>query len=469
MLAVAGKEEAEQILAEHPHAIVAHLKPEHTGESSPSVLYDAMVDKAFCNELLDAIGKRRHFKGEGGNVAGVPSRAFKSVRGLGRTKPDLESALVKGEQSNTSVIYGDRLILKLFRHLEEGPNPDLELGRFLTEKAHFPHTPPLAGALEYHRRNKRPSTLAVLHGLVPNSVDAWRYTLDSLDRYFKRALAHPTVQMPPIPLTPPLFLTEPVPALVQETVGLYLSSVQMLGERTAQLHLALASDQSDAEFAPEPFSVMYQNSVYHAMRSSAAQTMDLLRGRLDTLPEVMSQEAQAVLALEDNIVARFQPLRSIKFSGVRIRCHGDYHLGQVLYTGKDFVIIDFEGEPKRPVTERRLKRSPLRDVASMVRSFDYAAHFAVARHASTAVDPGQIPLLEQWAKFWYIWVTPVFLTSYLNTAKQAPLLPEAHRELATLLNAYLLEKAIYEIGYELNNRPDWLRVPLRGILQLMEK
>jgi len=469
MLAVAGKEEAEQILAEHPLAIVAHLKSEHAGKSGPSVLYDAMVDKAFCNELLDAIGKRRHFKGEGGNVAGLPSRVFNNVRGFGRTKPDLESTLVKGEQSNTSVIYGDRLILKLFRHLEEGPNPDLELGRFLSEKAHFPHTPPLAGALEYHRRNKRPSTLAVLHGLVPNAVDAWQYTLDALDRYFNRALAHPTVQMPPIPLTPPLFLTEPVPALVQETVGPYLSSVQLLGERTAQLHLALASDQSDPEFAPEPFSVMYQNAVYHAMRSSAAQTMDLLRARLETLPEVLRQEAQAVLALEDNIVARFLPLRSTKFSGVRIRCHGDYHLGQVLYTGKDFVIIDFEGEPKRPVTERRLKRSPLRDVASMVRSFDYAAHFAVARHASTAVDPGQIPLLEQWAKFWYIWVTPVFLTSYLNTAKQAPLLPEAHRELATLLNAYLLDKAIYEIGYELDNRPDWLRVPIRGILQLMEE
>ncbi len=154
---------------------------------------------------------------------------------------------------------------------------------------------------------------------------------------------------------------------------------------------------------------------------------------------------------------------------MRIRCHGDYHLGQVLYTGKDFAIIDFEGEPRRPLTERRLKRSPLRDVAGMIRSFDYAAHFAVARHASTAVDPGQIHLLEQWARFWYVWVTPVFLTSYLNVAKEAPLLPEDQRELATLLNAYLLDKAVYEIGYELDNRPDWLRVPIRGILELTEK
>jgi maltose alpha-D-glucosyltransferase/alpha-amylase len=468
MLAAAGKEEAEQILTEHPHAVVAHLISEDAKEDGSRVLYDAMVDRAFCNDLLEAIGKRRHFKGEGGSVVGVPSRIFKSVSGSAKDTLELDSALVRGEQSNTSVIYGDRLILKLFRHIEEGPNPDLEVGRFLTEKAHFPHTPPFAGALEYHRRNKRPSTLAVLHGLVPNAVDAWRYTLDALDRYFKRALAHPTVQMPPIPLTPPLFLTEPVPSLVQETVGPYLSSVQLLGERTAQLHLALASDQSDPEFAPEPFSVMYQNSVYHAMRSSAAQTMDLLRARLDTLPEALRQEAQAVLASEDSIVARFQPLRSTKFGAMRIRCHGDYHLGQVLYTGKDFVIIDFEGEPKRPLTERRLKRSPLRDVASMVRSFDYAAHFAVARYASTALDPAQIPLLEQWAKFWYIWVTPVFLTSYSNVAKQAPLLPEANREFATLLNAYLLDKAIYEIGYELDNRPDWLRVPIRGILQLME-
>jgi len=181
------------------------------------------------------------------------------------------------------------------------------------------------------------------------------------------------------------------------------------------------------------------------------------------------REAEAVLSSEDNIIARFQPLRSTKFSGWRIRCHGDYHLGQVLYTGRDFVMIDFEGETRRPLTERRLKRSPLRDVAGMVRSFDYAASFSVERQASTGGAPGQIRLLELWAKFWTTWVTPVFLTSYVNTARQASLLPDGERELAILLNAYLLDKAISEITYELDGRPDWLRVPIRAILRMMEE
>ncbi len=467
LLTAAARQQAEQVLVEHPHAVVAHLKSERATGDGQYVLYDAMVDKTGCNELLEAIGRRRRFKGEVGTVSALRSRVFKSVRGAGKSGPD--SAVVKAEQSNTSVTYGDRLILKLFRRIEEGPNPDLEVGRFLAEKAHFAYAPPLAGALEYHRSGRYPVTLAVLHGLVPDAVDAWQYTLDALDRYFKYALAHPTVQIPPIPLAPPLFLSEPVSALAQDTMGPYLSSIQLLGERTAQLHVALASDPGNPDFAPEPFTVMYQNAVYHAMRSSAAQTLDMLREQLSSVPEAMRLEAQAVLALEDDIMARFQPLRNAKFSGVRIRCHGDYHLGQVLYTGKDFAIIDFEGEPRRPLTERRLKRSPLRDVAGMIRSFDYAAHFAVARHASTAVDPGQIHLLEQWARFWYVWVTPVFLTSYLNVAKEVPLLPEDQRELATLLNAYLLDKAVYEIGYELDNRPDWLRVPIRGILELTEK
>ncbi len=467
-LSAARKEEAQRILTEQRRAVVAHLKPGDAAGDSPRVLYDAMADRAFCSDLLDAIGKRRRFKGETGTVAAVPGRVFESLGEVSRAKLGLDNAPIKAERSNTSVTYGDRLILKLFRHIEEGPNPDLEVGRFLTEKARFPHAPPLAGALEYHRRNRRPATLAVLHGLVPNAMDAWRYTLDALDRYFQSALAHPTVQVPPMPLTRPLFLNEPVPALVQETVGPYLSSVHLLGERTAQLHLALASDKSDPEFCPEPFSLMYQNSVYHALRSSAAQTMDLLRARLDTLPEAVRREAEAVLSSEDNIIARFQALRGTKFSGWRIRCHGDYHLGQVLYTGRDFVIIDFEGETRRPLTERRLKRSPLRDVAGMVRSFDYAANFAVAQQVSTAVDPGQVAMLEQWAKFWSIWVTAAYLTSYLNTVRPASLLPDSHQELAILLKAFLLDRAVSEIGYELDSRPDWLWVPIRGILQLME-
>ncbi len=465
-LTSASANDTEQLVSEHPHAIVARLKHRSRDSDAESILYDAMVDKDFCTGLLEAIARRRRFKGADSQVLALPTRAFKTSRGA----PDapLEPAPIKAEQSNTSVVYGDRLILKFFRRIEEGLNPDLEIGRYLTEKVSFAHIPPLAGALEYHRRNARPVSLAILQGLVLNEGDAWRYTLDSLGRYFENVLTHPTVQVPPIPQRPLLSLGKEIPELAQETIGHYLASAQLLGKRTAELHMALASVTDDSDFAPEAFSVIYQNSIYHAMRSYTIQTLQLLRQRLEDLPEETKEDAQTVLQSEKAIIERFRMVRSRKFKAARIRCHGDYHLGQVLYTGKDFVIIDFEGEPVRPLSERRLKRSPLRDVAGMIRSFDYAAHTALLRQTSSALRPEDLPALEQWGRFWYIWVSATFLTAYLDVVSQSRLLPEDPEELKILLDAYLLDKAVYEIGYELNNRPDWMKVTLQGILQLLE-
>jgi len=465
-LTSAPAEQADEIMAEYPHAVIARLKPEKSDGDSESLLYDALANKNFCRFLIEAIGRRRHFKGKTGEVLASRTRSFRNVHGP--TEVSLEPVPVKAEQTNTSVIYGDRLILKLFRRLEEGINPELEIGRFLTERTAFPHIPQVAGALEYHRRKDKIITLATLQSFVPNEGDAWQYTLDSLNRYFQYVLAHPTVQVPPIPEKHLLSLLKEPPALAQETIGPYLVSSQLLGERTAELHVALASAPDDPDFAPEPFSLIYQNSLCHAMRSFATQTLQLLQEQLKELPEELRENAQQVLDAEDIIVERFQLLRNRKISAARIRCHGDYHLGQVLYTGKDFVIIDFEGEPARSLSERRIKRSPLRDVAGMIRSFHYAAHSALLHQSSLALRPEDLPALEHWAQFWYVWVSSSFLMSYLNGVEQAQLLPEDPEQLRILLDAYLLEKAVYEIGYELNNRPDWLKVTLQGILQLLK-
>jgi maltose alpha-D-glucosyltransferase/alpha-amylase len=205
------------------------------------------------------------------------------------------------------------------------------------------------------------------------------------------------------------------------------------------------------------------------VRSLIGQTFELLQRRLKELPYETKEDARAVLDVQEDIIDRFGPLRARKFNAARIRCHGDYHLGQVLYTGRDFAIIDFEGEPARPLSERRLKRSPLRDIAGMVRSFDYAAHSAALLYSASTASQEEFLLLERWGRFWYTWVSAAFLASYLETIKGARLLPENPKDVSILLNAYLLEKAVYEIGYELNNRPDWLRVPLRGIVQLLEE
>ncbi len=459
-------EQADEIMSEYPHAVIARLKTGKRNGDSEILLYDALVDKNFCRFLIETIGRRRHFKGRAGKVIASRTRVFRNARGPAEVS--LDPIPVKAEQSNTSVIYGDRLILKLFRRLEEGVNPELEIGRLLTEKTAFAHISPMAGALEYYRRKGQPMSLAILQGFVPNEGDAWQYTLDFLNRYFKYVLVHPTVQVPPVSEKHLLSLLKEPSALAQETIGPYLISVQLLGKRTAELHVALASASDDPNFTPEPFSLLYQNSLCHAMRSFATQTLQLLQERVKELPEELRENAQQVLDSEESITERFHSIRNRKISATRIRCHGDYHLGQVLYTGKDFVIIDFEGEPARSLSERRIKRSPLRDVAGMIRSFHYAAHSALLHQSSLALKPEDLPALEHWAQFWYVWVSSSFLMSYLNGVEQAQLLPDDPDQLRILLDAYLLEKAIYEIGYELNNRPDWVKVPLQGILRLLK-
>ena len=464
-LIAASAKESEQLVREYPHAVVAHLKPR--GEDSDRLLYDALADKGFCHFLLQAIERRRRFKGRVGEVLALPTRAFRAARGS--REVSLEPTPVKAEQSNTSVLYGDRLILKLFRRLEEGINPELEIGRFLTEKTDFLHVPLVAGALEYRRGRSRLMSLAILQSFVPNEGDAWQYTLDSLERYLRYVLAHPTVQAPPVTWRHLLSLLKEPPTLAKETIGPYMTAAELLGKRTAEMHVALASASDDPDFAPEPFSQIYQTSLYQSMRSLTIQTLQLVRERLKDLPEEIREDAQQVLDLEKTIIERFHSIREQKISAARIRCHGDYHLGQVLYTGKDFVIIDFEGEPARALSERRLKRSPLRDVAGMIRSFHYAAYSALLRQVPLASRPeDDLPVLAHWAQYWYTWVSVAFLTSYLSEVQQARLLPQDPGQLRTLLDAYLLEKAVYEIGYELNNRPDWVQVPLQGILQLIE-
>jgi maltose alpha-D-glucosyltransferase/alpha-amylase len=252
-----------------------------------------------------------------------------------------------------------------------------------------------------------------------------------------------------------------------ETIGSYLGSARLLGQRTAELHLALASNPSNPAFAPESFTDLYRRSLYQSLRNLTGQVFDLLNQRRPGMPEPVRRLAQEVVERRDEVLDRFRHIMEHRIVASRIRCHGDYHLGQVLYTGNDFVIIDFEGEPARAITERRLKRNPLRDVAGMVRSFHYATNAALTGQAPILIRTEDVPALEQWGSYWYAWVSAAFLNSYLNILGESPLLPRDRGDLDTLLNIYLLEKAVYEIGYELNNRPDWVRVPLAGVLNLL--
>ncbi len=469
-LACAAGERADHVRRELPHGVVASVL---SGDGAgPGVLYDALGDREFCAALLDAIGRRRRVRGDGGEIVATPTPAFRHALAAGEPAP--EPSGLKSEQSNSSVLYGDRYILKLFRRLEPGQNPDLEVGRFLTERMAFPHVPPVAGAIEYRVDREEPATLAILQKFVPNEGDAWSYTLDALGRFYERMAARPAPAGPDAGPLPHPRLVElaghDLPQAASKLIGAYLGNAQLLGQRTAELHVALASDRADPAFAPEPFTSSDQRSLYQSARTLTRQTLATLRRRLPDLPERARDAARQVADQEAGLLGRFRAILDRKIAGMKIRCHGDYHLGQVLYTGKDFVIIDFEGEPARPLGERRLKRSSMRDVAGMLRSFHYGAYAALFRHAAgggVPERPEAVAALEWGARFWHHWVSVAFMKGYLDAAGRAAFMPPEREEVQLLLDAHLLEKAVYELAYELNNRPDWVRIPLQGISQLL--
>jgi maltose alpha-D-glucosyltransferase/alpha-amylase len=304
---------------------------------------------------------------------------------------------------------------------------------------------------------------------LPALGDAWTYTQDAVGRYFTEVQA----RQAEVEVTPesqqPLFalLDAQPPPPVDGFIGTYLESARLLGQRTGELHAALARATDDPNFAPEPFTDFYRPGLYQSMLGEASQTFRLLRRRLKSLPQAVQSDAQRVLEHERDVRQRFRTIRDRRITAMRTRIHGDYHLGQVLHTGKDFIIIDFEGEPARPISVRRLKQSPLRDVAGMLRSFHYAV-YSILLEQSADIRPADFPAFEPWTRLWYVWVGAVFLKAYFTVTDQGTFLPKAREELQVLLDAYLLEKALYELRYELNSRPDWVKIPLQGILYLLE-
>jgi maltose alpha-D-glucosyltransferase/alpha-amylase len=464
-LAFGTGEKALRLKNDHPQAILAELRPRADAETEAGLVFDAVYDEEFAANLLTAIARRRRWKAARGEIVASRTRAF-PVRS--RDALPLSATVLRGEQTNTSVVYGDQLILKLFRRPEEGINPDLEVGTFLTEKTALTHIPRVAGALEFRPPRGEPTALAILQNFVPNHGVAWDFTLDALARYFERMLGRlAETPEPPLPQEPPLALARAEwPNQAHEFIGSYIESAALLGERTAELHLALASRPDDPEFAPEPFSTLYQRSVYQSIRSQSILALQLLRKRLRDLPPDARKDAQGLLEREADLTRRFHQILNVKISAMRMRIHGDYHLGQLLFTGKDFVIIDFEGEPARPLSARRLKRSALVDVAGMLRSFDYASKTAIAGTRG-ALRPEDAGALEPWAAFWTRWVSAAFLKAYLRKAGDGNFVPGSDAQLSVLLDVYTLEKALYELGYELQARPDWVRVPLAGIQQIL--
>ncbi len=391
-------------------------------DSIDYVLSDAVYSPAFRANLLALICS-------GSVVAsGENSIGGKGSRLLRETPPEAlsESRILSAEQSNTSVLYGGRMFLKLFRRLDSGINPDAEITRFLSERQGFAHVPPYAGELEL-RMGSENCPMALMLGAVENRGDAWSWALAELGKFYAGENPSETYRR-----------------------------VANLGEVTAEMHLALAADLEDEPFKPEPLTL----AEFDELAASVTARLDALTPALHSIQLAGDALAAAVLGHQEILRDSIARLRTLPPGTTKIRHHGDYHLGQVIDTGSEWIIIDFEGEPMRSLAERRQKRSPLRDVAGMLRSFHYAAHSAC---------PGNEVEARFRAEEWSDAASSAFLAAYMARAQGAVFLPARESDRDALLRAYVLEKALYEIDYELNNRPTWLPIPLRGVLRALKQ
>ena len=397
-----------------------------------------------------------------GEVSASSSKLFVNFRGDG----PLTSKAGSAEQSNTSILYSGKMILKLFRRLQSGVNPDIEIGRFLTEVAHFPHTAPLLGEIVVRTgksENVSTTSLAMLQALIANEGDGWEWTLHELELLYDSVAASGSPKDSDLiaSLSADSNISEDLVARNQR----YAGAAALLGRRTAELHLALAIDTDNEAFRAEPITIDTLQKDIRRAQNEASVALDVLKLRLPTLPDEVMEDAAAVLSQRGALLSRLTETNIGTPTGKRIRIHGDYHLGQVLRADGDFVLLDFEGEPARPLEERRRKQCPLKDVAGMLRSFSYAAWFALDR--AVQQKPENAGSLRAWGELWQNSVCSAFLASYREfISLQSGLLPEP-AQAESLLQLYLLEKALYELVYELNNRPNWVRVPLAGILSVL--
>jgi maltose alpha-D-glucosyltransferase/alpha-amylase len=440
--------DTERIAHEHPHAIAART-------ADGGILFDAIHDEAFRSALY-ALAMTGGSQTDGVELAGLPGHVPQDL-----VEPP-PSRVLAVEQSNSSVVYGDRVFLKLYRRLEEGVNPDAEILRFLSNRG-FTHAPPFFGAVEFRSAGSRPRVIALALGMVRHEGDAWTFALAELRNYYARALAQGFDASRFTGLS--RLDLDPAPDEAVAIVGSdFLARARQLGVRTGEMHVALASDEHDPDFAPAPFGESERLSLASAISAEGRRVMSLLTERRDALPSELAGSVAALMEAARGIDETAGRLAAASHLATAMtRTHGDYHLGQVLNTGDDFVILDFEGEPARTLAERRLKRSPLRDVAGMLRSFHYAAHSAVSKLGERRAFAE--PLCELWAAT----VSRAFLSGWLSKTTGAPFVPPRAEDLVQLLEAFLLEKALYEIAYELNNRPTWVGIPLRGILSLLRR
>jgi maltose alpha-D-glucosyltransferase/alpha-amylase len=443
-LAFAQKDDAATLLWRQPHAVIAELD----GGEGEGLLFDAAAEEDLGRGLARLLAQ------PDATAAPLHGHPVDGVDLTDIVEHPIRSS--EAEQSNTSLLFDDAYILKLFRVVEAGDHPEVELGAFLSAHPDFTHTPRLLGSVSYAPPGETPATVAVLHELVPKQGDGWELGLEAASLSLERAaeLRHALDEA-----LPTFEASDPPPPL-RAMIGAYLAIAARLGERTGALHLALA----DAELRPEPLSLLHQREMYQSVRTRLREVLETLRRKRGGLEGEAAALADRLLSMEGRLDARLKRIYASKIDAHRTRIHGDLHLGQVLIAGSDLLFIDFEGEPARSLKSRRRPRSPLRDVAGMLRSFDYAMEMAL-RQQREEDRAG----LEPYARAWVSAVSAAYLDEWRKRLSGARSLPKSEEALRVLLDFHLLQKCIYEVGYELNNRPEWVATPLASLVRTLEE
>ena len=407
------------------------------------ILYDAFSAPEFARALVEGMGADQDVTLTKGTLRLKSTSAFPPLAAA--VNDDVRMPTV--DQTNAGIYFGSRLYLKAYRHIHAGINPEVEIGRFLTEVSPYPHIAPVAGSAEYVPSDgSGPFAVALLQAQVANRGDAWTYTLDYLERYHR----HPAPEAP----------TDPTAG--DAAHGFYATQLELLGRRVAELHFAFARSSGDPAFDPEPVTPEEIAVWKSAVLAAAASSLQLLEQRA---ADATRADVEALLARKDDVVALIERLDQGATTLIKTRYHGDFHLGQVLVVENDFVIIDFEGEPGRSIAERRQKHCPLRDVAGMLRSLSYAAHTAGAAHAASQASAPDAAALMLWVRE----AREEFLRGYWQSSDGLPSIPAEADAREALVRLFLIEKALYELRYELANRPDWVAIPVRALLGLLDQ
>lgn len=453
------------VLYENARSVMAEFKD---GVNNEMVIFDGIFDEVFQQNFIRTIALKRNLKGTRGELNFSKEKKLQKI--FADTRQFSPSKLLKSDRRNILILYNERIILKLYRKLEEGINPGVEVSSFLSTSTSFQNIHQYAGNITFEQPAGEPIAIGLLKKYIPNQGNAWTYFLDAAKKYFENLYLNNRGKKRHRKVLSGLF-TEPSRlrngvSIANAVDHIFIEMAGLLGERTAQLHQALSSNYENKDFSPEPYSTFYQRSVYQTVRSTTKNAFRLLKKYFKDLDKDLQREAKKALELEEDIIDYIALILRDKINAKRIRIHGDYHLRQILFTGKDFIITNFEGSSSIPLSERRMKRAALRDVASVMWSFHYAAF--VASFTEDIQSREEIARSEQFAQQWWLYIGNKFLNSYLNSIKNSDFLPKDKKEIEYLFHFYLLEKILLELTNCLTENSPWLNIPFKGLQYMKE-